>query len=254
MGGIVGRLFREFAVTLSTAIVVSMVISLTTTPMMCAFCASNERAAQHGRLYRASERVFDSCVGLSAQPAFGCCDIRCLTLMVLLIDGRAERMLIIIIPKGFFPQQDTGAHRRRLQRPAGRLLPGHEWSIKGIGDVIKNDPAVANVDRLHRWRGATNSGFLYVALKPLVAAKSAPAQIINRLRPQVNRLPVASAFLQAHRICTSVDARAHALPITPLQSDSEQELASGVRWLLRQMRQLPWLFRMWNSDQQNGGL
>src|SRR5271155_95086 len=197
MGGIVGRLFREFAVTLSTAIVVSMMISLTTTPMMCAYLLKNERAEKHGRMYMASENFFDWVLSLYRGSLHWALDHPVLILIVLAATIALNVVLIIKIPKGFFPVEDTGAISGSVRGPQDSSFPAMDNSIRQIGAVIKNDPAVANVIAFTGGGGATNTGSIFVALKPLAERKVSASQIINRLRPQLNRLPVASAFLQA---------------------------------------------------------
>ena len=126
MGGIVGRLFREFAVTLSTSIVVSMFISLTTTPMMCAYLLRNERAEKHGRIYMASEKFFDGVLSLYRRTLHWVLENPVLTLVVLFFTIALNVVLIIRVPKGFFPQEDTGSITGFGARLAGFILPGHE--------------------------------------------------------------------------------------------------------------------------------
>ena len=126
MGGIVGRLFREFAVTLSTAIVVSMIISLTATPMMCAYLLKSERTQKHGRLYTASEKTFDWLLSLYERTLRWVLDNPAPTLIVLVFTIALNVGLIIKIPKGFFPEQDTGAITGGLQGPQDSSVPGDE--------------------------------------------------------------------------------------------------------------------------------
>ena len=145
MGGIVGRLFREFAITLSTAIVVSMVISLTTTPMMCAYLLRDERKQKHGRLYMISEKGFDWTLSLYRTTLHWVLENPALTLIVLFLTIALNVVLIIRMPKGFFPQQDTGAITGGVQGPQDASFPAMNNSIQQIVGVIKNDPAVANV-------------------------------------------------------------------------------------------------------------
>jgi len=196
MGGIVGRLFREFAVTLSTAIVVSMIISLTATPMMCAYLLKNERTEKHGRMYMLSEKFFDRVLSSYRGSLHWVLDHPALTLTVLFLTIALNFVLIVKIPKGFFPAEDTGAISGGVRGPQDSSFPAMNNSIQQIAAVIRNDPAVANVISFTGGSGATNAGSLYVALKPLAARNVSAAQIIDRLRPQLNRLPVASAFLQ----------------------------------------------------------
>ena len=123
MGGIVGRLFREFAVTLSTAIIVSMLISLTTTPMMCAYLLKNERAEKHGRIFTASEKVFEWVLSLYRGTLHWVLDHPALTLSVLFLTIALNVVLIYKIPKGFFPVEDTGAISGGVRGPQDSSFP-----------------------------------------------------------------------------------------------------------------------------------
>ena len=252
MGGIVGRLFREFAVTLSTAILVSMVISLTTTPMMCAYLLKDERKKKHGRIYMASERVFEWVLSLYRYSLEWVLANPTITLIVLFLTIALNVVLVVHMPKGFFPQQDTGAIVGGVQGPQDSSFLAMNQSISEIGNVIKSDPAVANVIVFTGGGGATNSGFIYIALKPLAERKIGAAEIINRLRPKLNRLPVASAFLQAAQDLRIGGRGSNALYQYTLQSDHAKELAQWGPTLLNAMKHLPGLQDV-NSDQQNGG-
>ncbi len=253
MGGIVGRLFREFAVTLSTAIVVSMVISLTTTPMMCAYLLRDERNEKHGRIYAINEKCFDWMLSLYRRTLHWVLENPALTLIVLFITIVLNVVLIIKIPKGFFPQQDTGAITGGVQGPQDSSFPAMNNSIQQIVGVIKNDPAVANVIGFTGGGGATNGGNVYIALKPLAERKVSAAEIINRLRPQLNRLPVASAFLQAAQDLRIGGRGSSAMYQYTLQSDNVPDLFKWGPILLSEMKRLPGLQDV-NTDQQNGGL
>jgi multidrug efflux pump len=253
MGGIVGRLFREFAVTLSTAILVSMVVSLTTTPMMCAYLLKNERAEKHGRIYMASEKFFDWVLALYRGSLHWVLENPTLTLVVLFLTIALNVVLIIKIPKGFFPVEDTGAISGGVQGPQDSSFPAMNSAIQQIVGVIKNDPGVANVIAFTGGNGATNTGSMYVALKPLGARKVSAAQIINRLRPQLNRLPVASAFLQPVQDLRIGGRSSNALYQYTIQSDNVQDLFKWGPILLGEMKHLPGLQDV-SSDQQNGGL
>jgi multidrug efflux pump len=253
MGGIVGRLFREFAVTLSTAVFASMIISLTTTPMMCAYLLKNERNEKHGRVYMATEHVFDWVLSIYRRSLHWVLDHPVSTLIVLFITIALNVVLIIKIPKGFFPQQDTGAISGGVQGPQDSSFFAMNDSIQQIVGVIKKDPAIANVIGFTGGSSATNSGSIYIALKPLAERKVSAAQIINRLRPQLNRLPVASAFLQASQDLRIGGRSSNAMYQYTLQSDNVQDLVKWGPILLREMKHLPGLQDV-NSDQQNGGL
>jgi len=253
MGGIVGRLFREFAVTLSTSVLVSMIISLTTTPMMCAYFLRSERAEEHGRMYAASEKFFDWVLSLYRGSLHWVLDHPMLTLSVLFVTIALNVVLIVKIPKGFFPVEDTGSITGSVRGPQDSSFPAMDDSIRQIGAVIKNDPAVANVIAFTGGGGATNTGSLYIALKPLAERKVSAAQIINRLRPQLNRLPVASAFLQAVQDLRIGGRSSNAMYQYTIQSDTVQDLSKWGPIILDQMKHLPGLQDV-SSDQQNGGL
>jgi multidrug efflux pump len=253
MGGIVGRLFREFAVTLSTAILVSMVISLTTTPMMCAHLLKQHKAEEHGRIYRATERFFDGMLDIYKHSLSWVLDNSGLMLVVLLLTIALNVVLIIKIPKGFFPQQDTGALVGGIQGPQDASFPVMEASARAIVKTVKSDPAVANVICYTGGNGASNGGFVYVALKPLDERKIGAPEIINRLRPKLNRLPVASVFLQAAQDLRIGGRGSNALYQYTLQADNVNDLAHWGPILLAQIKKLPG-FQDVNSDQQNGGL
>ena len=253
MGGIVGRLFREFAVTLSTAVFVSMLISLTTTPMMCAYLLKDERTGRHGRLYMASEKFFDGMLSLYRGSLHWVLAHPALTLVVLFITIALNVVLIVKIPKGFFPVEDTGAITGAVRGPQDSSFPSMDSSIRQIGEVIKKDPAVANVIAFTGGSGATNTGSLYVALKPLAERKVSATQIINRLRPQMNRLPVASAFLQSVQDLRIGGRSSNAMYQYTLQSDNEQDLSKWAPIIQNEMMHLHGLQDV-SSDQQNGGL
>jgi multidrug efflux pump len=253
MGGIVGRLFREFAITLSTAILVSMVISLTTTPMMCAYLLRDEHSRKHGRLYQASERFFEGMLSLYRRTLHWVLANPGLTLTVLFLTVALNVALVIKIPKGFFPQQDTGSLAGSVQGPQDSSFPAMNDAIQRLEAVINKDPAVANVISFTGGNGATNTGNIFIALKPLNERKIGAPEIINRLRPQLNRLPVASAFLQAAQDLRIGGRSSAALYQYTIQSDNISELATWAPRVFAEMKKLPGLQDV-NSDQQNGGL
>jgi multidrug efflux pump len=261
MGGIIGRLFREFAVTLSTAIVISMVISLTTTPTMCAhILKANKEGEKHNFLYRASENTFNRMLLLYKRSLEWALNNSVLVLIVLLLTIGLNFLVIYKIPKGIFPQQDTGAIVGGVQGPQDASFPFMSFSIVSLVNVVKADPAVAHV---LAYTGGGNSGFMYVALKSLgnqckegphcdFRQTSAP-NVINRLRPKMNRLPVASAFLQAAQDLRIGGRQSNAMYQYTIQSDNINDLAHWGPILLENMKKLPDLTDV-NSDQQNGGL
>ncbi len=250
MGGIVGRLFREFAITLSTAIIVSMVISVTTTPMMCAHLLKVPKKEKQGLFYRASERFFDGMLNGYRRSLEWVLENPGLTLVVLIMVVALNVVLMIKIPKGFFPQQDTGAIVGGVQGPQDASFPVMDESIQALVKTIKADPAVANVVG---YVGTGNGGFIYTALKPLNERKVGAPEIINRLRPKLNRLPVASAFLQAAQDLRIGGRGSNALYQYTIQSDNIADLSHWAPILLEQIKKLPGLQDV-NSDFQNAGL
>jgi multidrug efflux pump len=253
MGGIVGRLFREFAMTLSTAILVSMVISLTTTPTMCAYILKDQKHREHGRFYLVTERFFDWILSLYRRSLHWVLENPFLTLTVLALTIVLNVVVIIKIPKGFFPQQDTGAMVGGLQGPQDSSFPAMNDSVQAIVKVIKNDPAVGHVIAFTGGGGATNTGFVYVTLKPLNVRKVGVPEIMNRLRPKLGHLPGASIFLQAAQDLRIGGRGGNAMYQYTIQADNTSDLALWGPKLLAQMKRLPG-FQDVNSDQQNGGL
>jgi multidrug efflux pump len=253
MAGIVGRLFREFAITLSTAILVSMMISLTTTPMMCAYLLRDERRIQHGRAYRFTERGFTWMLSGYSRSLTWVLKHPGPMLTLLLLTIALNFYLIDIIPKGFFPQQDTGSITGSVRGPQDASFAVMNNSILQIEDVIKADPAVANVIAHTGGGGASNGGSVYVALKPLEERKDTAPTIIDRLRPKLNRLPVASAFLQAAQDLRIGGRSSNALYQYTIQSDNVEDLAHWGPILLAGMQKLPG-FQDVSSDAQNAGL
>jgi multidrug efflux pump len=253
MGGIVGRLFREFAVTLSTAILVSMVISLTTTPMMCAYILRNEHARKHGRLYMASERFFDWVLSLYRRTLHWVLQNPAITLTVLFLTIALNVAIVIKIPKGFFPQQDTGSLGGAVRGPQDASFTSMNEALQQIANVVKNDPAVQNVVDFTGGGGATNTGNMFVTLKPLNVRKIAAPQIIDRLRPKLNRQTGASAFLQASQDLRIGGRSSNALYQYTIQADNITDLSIWGPRLLTEITRLPG-FQDVSSDQQNGGL
>jgi multidrug efflux pump subunit AcrB len=262
MGGIVGRLFREFAVTLSTAILVSLVISLTTTPMMCAYLlrsasvrARTDRQSQGlGRNSRLGENVFAwiaECYKRSLQivlrhPA--------ITLCVLIATVAATGFLFVRAPKGFFPQQDNGTVFGGMQGPQDASFQTMQAAALRIGDTIKTDPAIAAVVTfVGGTNGATNSGFVYCALKPLNERKISSSEVINRLRPKLIAVPGAMTFLQAGQDVRIGGRQSNAQYQYTIQGENLQDLTKWGPIALAEMRKLSG-FTDVNSDQQNAGL
>ncbi len=255
MGGIVGRLFREFAVTLSTAIVVSMVISLTTTPTMCAhLLRAHNKDEKHNWFYRTSEKAFDWMVDVYRHSLSWALDNPVLMLIVLALTITLNVVIIVRIPTGFFPQQDTGLIMGMVQGPQDASFPFMNFSVKRIVDVIKANPSVAHVNAYTGGQGSSNGGFIFIALKPLGKERKASAMdVINQVRPQLARLPIASAFMQPGQDVRIGGRGGGALYQYTVQTESVEDLAKWGPILLNNMKKLPVLQDV-NTDQQNNGL
>jgi multidrug efflux pump len=253
MGGIVGRLFREFAVTLSTAVLVSMVISLTTTPMMCAHLLKSSHGEKHGRLYMATDHVFERTLGLYRRSLHWVLENPALMLTALFLVIALNFVIAYKIPKGFFPTQDTGSLAGSIVGPQDSSFPAMNSSIQAIEHVVSKDPAVENVIAFTGGGGATNTGHMYVTLKPLDVRKVGAPEVIARLRPKLNRLPLASTFLQAAQDLRIGGRSSNAMYQYTIQADNINDLQTWGPRLLQQMQHLPG-FQDVSSDQQNGGL
>ncbi len=253
MGGIVGRLFREFAVTLSTAILVSLVISLTTTAMMCSRLLRHQKPEEHGRVYRASERMFAGVLGAYERSLKLVLRHPAITLGVLVITIAVNILLFVIVPKGFFPQQDNGTVFGGIQGAQDASFSVMQAAAGHFVDLIKDDPAVANVTAFTGGNGAANSGFIYMALKPLKERQINATELISRLRPKLASVPGATVFVQAGQDLRIGGRQSSSQYQYTIQSDTLDDLVNWGPLLLQQMRKLPG-FTDVNSDQQNNGL
>jgi multidrug efflux pump len=253
MGGIVGRLFREFAVTLSTAIMVSMVISLTTTPMMCAYILKNPHAEKHGRLYKATDKAFDWVLSLYRRSLHWVLENPVLVLTVLLLTIALNVAIVIKIPKGFFPLQDTGSLGGAVRGPQDASFFSMNEAIQRILKAVKKDPAVQNAISFTGGGGASNTANMFISLKPLDQRGISASDVINRLRPTLNRETGASSFLQAQQDLRIGGRGSNALYQYTIQADSLADLNTWGPKLLAEMMHLPG-FQDVSSDQQDGGL
>ena len=253
MGGIVGRLFREFAVTLSVAILVSLVISLTTTPMMCSRLLKHLRDEEHSNAYNVSERAFQAVLGAYERSLGWVLEHSRLTLAVLGITIALNFYLFHAIPKGFFPQQDNGVVFGGVQGSQDVSFQAMQEATARIVKVIKADPAVDNAMAFTGGGGATNSGFVFVGLKPLEERKLSSSQVVDRLRPKLIGVAGANTFMQAGQDLRIGGRASSAQYQYTIQSDSVQDLVEWGPVLLQQMRKLKLLTDV-NTDQQNSGL
>jgi multidrug efflux pump len=253
MGGIVGRLFREFAVTLSVAILVSLAISLTTTPMMCSRLLKHMREEDHGPVFRGSERVFQWVLRSYERSLTWVLQHSALTLFVLFLTIGLNIFLLWVVPKGFFPQQDNGTVFGGIQGAQDISFQAMQGITQRYVDIIKQDPAVLNVSAFTGGGGAVNTGFVYMALKPLDQRKISAGQVIDRLRPKLMSVPGATVFLQAGQDLRIGGRMSSAQFQYTIQSDNLQDLVNWGPKLLQQMKKLPGLTDV-NTDQQNSGL
>ena len=255
MGGIVGRLFREFAVTLSVAIMVSLVVSLTTTPMICSRLLKAKAADDHGRLYLASERFFTWILSLYERSLTWVLRHPLPMLLLLLITIALNVYLITVIPKGFFPQQDTGRLAGGIQGAQDSSFVAMRQRMARFVDIIKSDPAVANVVAFTGSGGGTttNTGRMFIALKPLEERKVSADEIIRRLRHQLATVEGASLFLQSTQDLRVGGRGGNAQYQYTIQSENLDDLVKWGPILLDQLRKVGTVTDV-NSDQQNSGL
>jgi multidrug efflux pump len=254
MGGIVGRLFREFAVTLSVAIGISLVVSLTTTPMMCAKFLTPANAHKHGRLYHWSENAFNRLLrGYEHALDF----VLANTLPVLLVTFVTIGFtvyLYVIIPKGFFPVQDTGRLTGTVQAAQDTSFPALIEKLNAFMRIVGKDPAVENVVSFTGGgRGGGNTASMFLTLKPLAERKASAQQIIARIRPKTAHVPGAQLFLSAVQDVRVGGRQSNADYQYTLQGDNVAELMSFAPTLEKAMHKLKEL-RDVSSDQQNQGL
>jgi multidrug efflux pump len=253
MGGIIGRLFREFAVVLSVAIMVSLAVSLTTTPMMCSLLLRKE--TKHGKLYMASERGFEKILKGYEHSLAWVLDHSLLMLIIAVVTLGLNVYLYIEIPKGFFPQQDTGRLNGSIVADQAISFTAMQRKIQRLAAIAKEDPGVDTVLMFTGGGGGTttNSGRAFLALKPLAERKVSADQIINRLRPKLAVVPGATLFLQAVQDVRIGGRQSAAQYQYTIQSDNLQTLDHWGVVLLKTFKGIRQLTDM-NSDAQNKGL
>jgi multidrug efflux pump len=232
---------------------VSLVTSLTTTPMMCARVLKPSREMSHGRLYHASERFFTGMLSAYRRSLTWALEHPGLLLAVFLLTLALNFLLIVKIPKGFFPQQDTGVIQGQMQGPQDTSFTAMRQALLQSVQIVKADPAVENVMGFTGGQGSTNNGFLFLALKPLKERDGSAAQIINRLRPKLAGVSGASTYLQAVQDIRIGGRATAALYQYTLQAETSAELTTYSPKLLDALRASPG-FQDVNTDQQNSGL
>jgi multidrug efflux pump len=254
MGGMMGRLFREFAVTLAVAILVSLAVSLTTTPMMCARVLKSEQGRTHGLWYRMSERFFEGMRGGYARSLAWVLRHPRSMLALTLATMAFSVYLYTIVPKGFFPQQDTGRMFGNIQAAQDISFQAMRQKLTEVVDIIKSDPAVDNITGFSGGgSGNTNTGRMFISLKPLHERQMSVDQVIARLRPKLAKLPGAPVVLQAIQDLRIGGRASSAQYQYTLQSVDLAELNTWAPKVERQLRTLSVIADV-NSDQQDKGL
>jgi multidrug efflux pump len=253
MGGIVGRLFREFAVVLSIAIGVSLLVSLTTTPTMCAKFLRPLNEQKHGRLYRFSEWCFDRIL-LGYRHSLGwVLRHQRFTMLVTIITAALSVYLYVIVPKGFFPQQDTGRLSGAVQASQDISFQAMSGKMSQFVNIIMQDPAVETVVGFAGGNTAYNNGRMFITLRPLKERKLTADQVIGRLRRKLAVVPGATLYLQSAQDLTIGGRQSQAQYQYTLQGENLVDLNNWSPRLLQKLRSLPQL-RDVNTDQQDKGL
>ena len=252
MGGVVGRLFREFAVTLSAAILVSLAVSLTMTPMMCARLLKPARELRPSRLFLASERAFAAMLrGYAASLRWALAHSR-LMMLVLAATIGLNVYLYVHIPKGFFPQQDVGRMIGSIRADQAISFQAMREKLADFVEIVKSDPAVENVVGF-TGGGRRNSGYLFITLKPLRERKASADQVIARLRPQLAQEPGANLYLVPVQDIRVGGRESSAQYQFTLQADELAELQLWEPRVRRALLRLPEIADV-SSDREDRGL
>ena len=255
MGGMLGRLFREFAVTLSVAILVSLAVSLTTIPMLCARVLKSEPAGAHGWWFRVSERGFGVMLrGYATSLAWVLRHPR-IMLVVTLATMAVTVYLYILVPKGFFPQQDTGRLFGNIQAAQDISFQAMRQKLSEVVGIIKSDPAVASITGFTGGgghAGTTNTGRMFIALKPLEERGLSSDEVIARLRPKLAKVPGAPTYLQAIQDLRIGGRASSAQYQYTLQSMDLAELNTWAPKVESKLRTVSEIVDV-NSDQQDRG-
>jgi multidrug efflux pump len=256
MGDVVGRLFREFAVTLAITILVSAVVSLTLTPMMCAKILKHKPEAQQGRFYRASEHVFESVIAFYGRTLEVILRHQFATLLVTIGTLVATIVLFLIVPKGFFPVQDTGVILGISEAPQTVSFTSMAKRQQQLVEILLKDPAVESLSSFIGVDGTNttlNSGRIQINLKPLDVRKISASQVIARLEPQFKNIEGIQLFLQPLQDLTVADRVSRTQFQYSLEDPNQQELATYTRKMVAALSKQPEL-RDVASDLQDQGL
>ena len=254
MQGFLGRLFREFAMTLSTAILISMVLSLTTTPMLCSRVLKPVYQGTHGFLYRVSEKAFNGILKLYQKSLDWVLGHHAGAILALLIVTMILNVAYIIrIPKGFFPQQDTGVVMGGMMGPQDASFQMMNTALRRAVAIVKSDPGVNNVVGFTGGQGSSNSAFMFIALKPLDQRRASATDIVNRLRPKLMTVQHAQVFLMAAQDIRVGGRQSNSQYQYTLMADTTDDLKKWAPQLAREMKKIPQIVDV-NSDLQSGGL
>ena len=254
MGGIIGRLFREFAITMTMTIVVSAFVALTLSPTMCALFLRDEKHAKHGKAYMVIERGFDKLLAGYTRGLDFVLDHKRATLATFLITLAATVMLYIEIPKGFFPQQDTGIISGLTDAPQDISFDEMVRREHAVLDVVGRDPDVASYGTGIGGNRPINTGFVILGLKPLSERKSSADEVITRLRPQLAKVPGIQLFLQASQDL-NVGGRTSRTQYQYTVQDSDiNELNEWAPKLLEVLKKLPSLRDVASDQQTSSGM
>jgi multidrug efflux pump len=253
MAGIVGRLFREFALTLSLAIIVSLVISLTTTPMLCALFLKVGRAeTERAWFFRKTEAGFARMLALYGRTLHWSLDHAALVIVVMFATIALNVYLYVVIPKGFFPQQDTGSLTGMIQADQATSFQSMRTKLRIMQGIVRRDPAVASVVGYTGGR-QTNTANMFVALKPQTQRDVTADQVIARLRGKLAHVPGARLYLQAVQDIRIGGRQSNAQYQYTLTGDDAPTLYKWAPKLLDALQKDPDLVDV-NSDQQQAGL
>jgi len=256
MGDIVGRLFREFAVTLAVAILISAIVSLTLTPMMCARMLSHESLRKQNRFSQASERFFERVIAAYGRMLAKVLNHPWLTLGVALSTLALSILLWVFIPKGFFPIQDNGIIQGTLQAPQSASFASMAQRQEQVSDIILKDPAVESLTAFVGVDGtnpALNSARLQINLKPLADRDDRVQKVIRRLQHAIDRVPGIALYLQPTQDLTIDTTVSRTQYQFSLQANSLDALSEWVPQLMAKLQTLPQLEDV-SSDWQDKGL
>jgi multidrug efflux pump len=256
MGDIVGRLFREFAITLAVTILVSAIVSLTLTPMMCAKLLRHQSKEEEGWFYRKSEDAFNSIIAFYGRTLKFVLRFRTTTLVVTVATLVGTILLYVYVPKGFFPVQDTGVILGVSEAPQSVSFRAMGERQQALANVILQDPAVDSLSSFIGIDGTNttlNSGRIQINLKPLAERKLSASDIIRRLQPKLDKIDGITLFMQPVQDLTVEDRVSRTQFQYSLEDVDSKELAFWVPRFIDRLKQIPEL-RDVASDQLNGGL